>query len=350
MDGYDVMTAAQSSKRRCTGESTSFCSTRDDLQTQLAATGMAAAVFKIVGEPRGGRRAMHFLPKGDILACSSTCNILCEWASHYVRSFALQRNGLSSIGLAIVGRIAPRFSQLRSVCFHSSAESRVNMDDAAVTTLARYCVELTDIDIRGTTQSKRSLITDASIISLANGCSHLKYVKLDYCVNITDASIARLASQCSALVDLSVIGCKKLTVATIAALSQTCVGLESLHFGFWYLKPAPARAQGSYVGCASVTDAAISALFLHCPKLTSVIFKGCTSLKAFTLPDGVTTIGDRAFQHCFLLTAITLPDGVTTIEDGAFSCCSSLTAITLPDGVTIKGSAFDNDLTVYCNE
>ena len=55
------------------------------------------------------------------------------------------------------------------------------------------------------------------------------------------------------------------------------------------------------------------------------------------VPDGVTSIGDRAFKGCTSITTITLPEGVTSIGDDAFWYCKSLTSITLPDGVTSIG-------------
>ncbi|GMI44350.1 hypothetical protein TrCOL_g2282 [Triparma columacea] len=64
-------------------------------------------------------------------------------------------------------------------------------------------------------------------------------------------------------------------------------------------------------------------------------FNGCSSLTAITIPEGVTTIGYGAFQECSSLAAITIPDGVTMIYYGAFMGCSSLTSITIPDSVTI---------------
>ena len=60
-----------------------------------------------------------------------------------------------------------------------------------------------------------------------------------------------------------------------------------------------------------------------------------------TIPDGVTSIGDCAFEGCSNLTSITIPDGVTSIGDCAFYECKKLTSITIPDGVTSIGySAF----------
>ncbi len=70
-------------------------------------------------------------------------------------------------------------------------------------------------------------------------------------------------------------------------------------------------------------------------------FIGCESLASITIPDGVTSIGYRAFHECKSLTSITIPDGVTSIGNDAFFGCKSLTSITIPDGVTsIAGRAF----------
>jgi hypothetical protein len=48
---------------------------------------------------------------------------------------------------------------------------------------------------------------------------------------------------------------------------------------------------------------------------------------AFTIPDGVTSIGDYAFYSCRSLTSITIPESVTSVGDSAFLGCSSLTGI-----------------------
>ncbi len=57
----------------------------------------------------------------------------------------------------------------------------------------------------------------------------------------------------------------------------------------------------------------------------------------YTIPDSVTTIGDRAFDWCESLTSVTIPDSVTAIGDFAFSECQSLTRVTIPDSVTAIG-------------
>ena len=94
-------------------------------------------------------------------------------------------------------------------------------------------------------------------------------------------------------------------------------------------------------------------------------FNGNTSLTAVVLPDSVVTIGANAFQSCTGLTKaelssklekianyafdnckalkeIQIPETVTEIGSGAFQYCAGLTELTLPDGLqTIGESAFE---------
>lgn len=70
-------------------------------------------------------------------------------------------------------------------------------------------------------------------------------------------------------------------------------------------------------------------------------FSRCTSLAAVTLPDSVIGIGDEAFSDCATLVAVTIATGVTDIGFAAFSFCPSLTSVTIPGSVTnICGTAF----------
>ena len=67
----------------------------------------------------------------------------------------------------------------------------------------------------------------------------------------------------------------------------------------------------------------------------------CSSLTSVNIPEGVTSIGERAFYNCRSLTSVNIPKGVTSIGFRAFLSCSCLTSVNIPEGVTsISGEAF----------
>ena len=114
----------------------------------------------------------------------------------------------------------------------------------------------------------------------------------------------------------------------------------------------PAGKTGAYSipsGVTSIGDVA----FYNSTGLTSVsipsgvtsigsyAFSGCPGLTSVNIPSSVTYIGQSAFEYCTGLTSVTISDGVTMVEWSAFYGCTSLTSVTIPASVTyIGGYAF----------
>ena len=126
---------------------------------------------------------------------------------------------------------------------------------------------------------------------------------------------------------------------------------------------------GAFAGCTALTNVKIGsgvktiggAVFSECSALTrievasdneyyssidGILFDKAAAVLvcfpagragAYTIPDGVASIGNGAFQYCTALTSVTIPDSVTYIGDCAFSDCTALTSVTIGSGVTSIG-------------
>ena len=90
--------------------------------------------------------------------------------------------------------------------------------------------------------------------------------------------------------------------------------------------------------------------FDRCKSLVSVILPPAleaigemafmsSGLVEIDIPDGVTTLGESAFNGCTSLKRVKLPKNLTTISDQMFSRCTSLTGITVPATVKTIGNA-----------
>ena len=76
-------------------------------------------------------------------------------------------------------------------------------------------------------------------------------------------------------------------------------------------------------------------------KIGKKAFAYCEGLERITLPSSLRMIDACAFDHCKALTEITLPNRLKEIGYDAFSCCRSLKSVTIPRSVMcIKAGAF----------
>ena len=92
--------------------------------------------------------------------------------------------------------------------------------------------------------------------------------------------------------------------------------------------------------CCNVTDVMI-------PETVTAIgqhaFSNCTSLTRMTIPESITAIGSVAFASCSNLISVTIPKNITTIGWSTFYNCTSLADVTIPENVTSIGSTAFED-------
>ena len=68
-------------------------------------------------------------------------------------------------------------------------------------------------------------------------------------------------------------------------------------------------------------------------------FRGCESLTAVYMLDGILTVGEEAFSGMLSLETIDVPSTVRKLGARAFSNCKSLVSITLPKALILGGEA-----------
>ncbi|MBE6555160.1 MAG: leucine-rich repeat domain-containing protein [Ruminococcaceae bacterium] len=126
--------------------------------------------------------------------------------------------------------------------------------------------------------------------------------------------------------------------------------------------------EAAFAGCASLSSMDLSscssdgigeAVFRNCGMLSTVLlpagmqtipaalFDGCHFLNDFTFDPATTAIGDEAFRGTGLRT-LSLHEGLTSIGDSAFESCTGIGILLLPESLTHVGKdAFSSCSGVY---
>ena len=68
-------------------------------------------------------------------------------------------------------------------------------------------------------------------------------------------------------------------------------------------------------------------------------FSTCRSLKSLSIPDSVTTLGDSLFEGCSGLEEVKLPSTLESIPNNCFYSCTKLTKVDIPEGVSSLGNS-----------
>ena len=266
----------------------------------------------------------------------------CQFSSMTNLSFTIT-DGVTSIGNSA-------FSYCRGL-------TAITIPDS-VTSIGNYafynCSGLTSVTIPDSVtsigDSAFSGCSGLTSITIPDGVTSIGYAAFSSCSGLMSVTIpdgltsipGSAFSGCSRLMSITIpdsvtsiedwafYGCSGLTSVNISDLSAWC----GIDFSGSYVNPCY-YAHHLFLNGTEITDLTIP------DGLTSIgdqAFNGCSGLTSVTIPDSVTNIGSYAFNGCSGLTSVTIPDSVTNIGSYAFNGCSGLTSVTIPDSVTGIGS------------
>ena len=212
--------------------------------------------------------------------------------------------------------------------------------------------------------SLRSLVIPDSVTSIGNeafrGCSSLcSLVIPDSVTSIGDGAFDGCSSLRSLVIpdcvtsirDGAFDGCKSLrslvipdSVTSIGdGAFSSCSSLRSLVIpdSVVNIKGNPFCHWKGKLECLSASFIYEDNVLFNMDKSKLISFRN-QEAKSFIIPDGVKSIGNRAFDYCYSLISISIPNSVTSIGDESFIDCSSLSNLVIPNSVTSIGAwAFD---------
>ena len=229
--------------------------------------------------------------------------------------------------------------------------------------------------------SLESITIPDSVISVGwnafSGCSGIKTLVIEdgvsgidpsafgHCINISEASAPAFAwsyipkvnlekaviTSGEAIHDKAFSGATKLTsidipdsITMIGSLAfENCERLTNIKIPSGVVS----IANDAFKGCSALTNISVAK---NNPTYYSLdgnlytkednvlmCYVGGKEETSFTIPDGVTKIGDAAFSDCDNLTSVSIPNSVTMIGASVFSDCDNLTSVILPNGMIRVG-------------
>ncbi len=140
--------------------------------------------------------------------------------------------------------------------------------------------------------------------------------------------------------------------ATIAGLPVTAIGEMAFSARDSYINSIVIPEGVTTIGNYAFESQELKNVTLPSTLTTigEMAFSNCWQLTSVIIPGGA-TIGMSAFSYCSALTNVMIGEGVTSIGDYAFSYCTALPSITIPESVATMGRrVFEGctNLLIYC--
>ena len=184
----------------------------------------------------------------------------------------------------------------------------------------RDCISLASVTIPNSVTSiggyAFQFCTSLTSVTIPNSVTCIGEAAFAYCYGLTSVTIPESVTSIG---DYAFSNCEGLTSVHITDLAAWC----GIAFGSYDANPLN-YAHHLFVNGEEITD--------------------------LVIPDGVTSIGNFAFEFCSGLTSVTIPNSVTFIGGGAFSGCSGLTSVTIPNSVTSIGDVAFHGTAWYDNQ
>ena len=146
----------------------------------------------------------------------------------------------------------------------------------------------------------------------------------------------------------------------VSIQSPAAVVLTSAGYSFRSPEAPEVHLNAYYSGgrmTVSVVDCDVSAKKITIPQGVTTIanyaFQNCSGIQEVTIPSGVVTIGYRAFSGCTVLKDVVIPSTVTSLGFACFYNCTGLETLYIPSSVTSVGSYSLHgcpNVMVYCVE
>ena len=217
-----------------------------------------------------------------------------------------------------------------------------------------YCKSLTSVEIGNSVTSigdyAFSNCSSLTSVIIGNSVTSIGYGAFVYCSSLTSIQIP---NSVTSIGEWALGYCSSLTSIEIGN-SVTSIGNNAFAYCESLTNIVVDYDNAVYEsrnGCNAIIETASNTLIAGCKNtiipngvtsIGDIAFNGCSSLTSIQIPNSVTSIGDWAFAYCSGLSSIEIPNSVTSIGDRAFYGCSSLTKITClaTNPPTIKSYTF----------